>query len=123
MLFGADITPRPYRCVCALRLRSWWLPQADLLEMNYDSVGATNPGGNARLRALLRAVVPDPEKADAKFTDITGRGVPKNSGQPGQVGASWLFTMDKQVQQAAELDIPSGVKDLAMGGPLEEHFL
>ena len=91
--------------------------------MSYDSVGAANPGGNARLLALLRAVVPDPDEADAKFAAITGRDVlPQNLGNPGQVGASYLFTMDKEVQQAAELDIPSGVDDLTMGDPPEDHY-
>ena len=91
--------------------------------MSYDSVGAANPGGNARLRALLRAVVPDPDEADAKFAAITGRDVlPQNLGNPGQLGASYLFTMDKEVQQAAELDIPSGVDDLTMGDPPEDHY-
>ena len=96
--------------------------QTDLLEMIYDSVGAANPGGNARLRALLRAVVPDPDEADAKFADITGRGVPKNLHQPGQVGVGWMFSMGTQTVQAAELDIPSGVDDLTMGDPFEDHY-
>ena len=96
--------------------------QTDLLEMIYDSVGAANPGGNARLRALLRAVVPDPDEADAKFAAITGRGVSKNLHQPDQVGVAWMFSMGTQTVQAAELDIPSGVDDLTMGDPLEDHY-
>ena len=96
--------------------------QTDLLEMIYDSVGAANPGGNARLRALLRAVVPDPDEADAKFAAITGRGVSKNLHQPDQVGVGWVFSMGTQAVQAAELDIPSGVDDHSMGDPLDEHY-
>jgi hypothetical protein len=127
MLFGADITPGIVCPVLPLRLDRCAAPggclQADLLEMSYDSVGAANPGGNARLLALLRAVVPDPDEADAKFAAITGRDVlPQNLGNPGQVGASYLFTMDKEVQQAAELDIPSGVDDLTMGDRPEDHY-
>ena len=127
MLFGAYITPGIVCPVLPLRLDRCAAPggclQADLLEMSYDSVGAANPGGNARLLALLRAVVPDPDEADAKFAAITGRDVlPQNLGNPGQVGASYLFTMDKEVQQAAELDIPSGVDDLTMGDPPEDHY-